>query len=325
MFDRIVSEANDAVIVAEINPDGGPGFRIIYTNNAFSRMFGYSPEEILGRSPRILQGPETCAETVKEISSVVHGGKSIRRRILNYMKTGQAVWVDVNIVPLPIDGEVRRFAAIERDVTSEVEREAQLEELAYGDPLTKLANRRYFEQMLHRELARAQRLGLPLSLAILDIDHFKAVNDNWGHPVGDRVIVAVARSILQSVRSYDCIARIGGEEFTVLLPGADLSAGRRVVERVCLDVRANAHVVVSDSTIAVTCSAGLTAVTGATDSADELMLRADRALYMAKNAGRDRVAILDARQKKSETEEVFPGWIGEGESQLSPKQWENKA
>ncbi|MBV8776707.1 MAG: diguanylate cyclase, partial [Alphaproteobacteria bacterium] len=231
VFERIVNEANDAVMVAEINPETGPGFRIIYTNAAFSRIFGYAADEVVGRSPRLLQGPETCADTIREISAVVHGGSSIRRRILNYNKAGRPVWVDVNIVPLPgFDGEIRRFAAIERDVTNEVRHEAQLEQLAYVDPLTKLANRRYFEQTLQRELSRAQRLHLPLSLAILDIDHFKQVNDRWGHPIGDRVIHGVAQSLLKSVRAYDCIARIGGEEFTVLLPGADLDAGKRVID-----------------------------------------------------------------------------------------------
>lgn len=293
MFDRIVKEANDAIIVAEVNAKSGPGFRIVYTNEAFTRIFGYSHEEVLGRSPRMLQGPDTCAETIKEISTVVHGGMSIRRRILNYTKSRQPIWVDVNIVPLPnAHGEVRRFAAIERDVTNDVERERLLEELAYGDPLTKLANRRYFDQMLERELSRSRRSGLPLSLAMLDIDHFKFVNDTWGHPVGDRVLVAVARAMLHSVRNYDFIARIGGEEFTVLLPGADLPDGRRIIERVCGDIRAHAHVVVDTQTICVTCSAGLTSAGELTESGEKVMARADRALYTAKAEGRNRIAVL---------------------------------
>jgi diguanylate cyclase (GGDEF)-like protein/PAS domain S-box-containing protein len=305
VFERIVNEANDAVIVAEIDPAAGPGFRIAYVNAAFTRVFGYTVEQALGQSPRILQGPDTCADTVREISAVVHGGASIRRRILNYTRAGQPLWVDVNIVPLPSpDGDVRRFAAIERDVSSEVQREAQLEKLAYGDPLTKLANRRFFDQMLGRELSRAHRFGLPLSLAILDVDHFKMVNDTWGHPIGDRILVAVARSILQSVRSYDCIARIGGEEFAVLLPGADLANGKRVIERLCADIHASAHVMVGAETVAVTCSAGLTALKDQLEAGDELMRRADNALYAAKNAGRNRIAVLAPGDSFAATEEL---------------------
>ncbi|MBV9551567.1 MAG: diguanylate cyclase [Alphaproteobacteria bacterium] len=297
-------------MVAEINPETGPGFRIIYTNAAFSRIFGYAADEVVGRSPRLLQGPETCADTIREISAVVHGGSSIRRRILNYNKAGRPVWVDVNIVPLPgFDGEIRRFAAIERDVTNEVRHEAQLEQLAYVDPLTKLANRRYFEQTLQRELSRAQRLHLPLSLAILDIDHFKQVNDRWGHPIGDRVIHGVAQSLLKSVRAYDCIARIGGEEFTVLLPGADLDAGKRVIDRVCADVRTTVKVELSETTVTVTCSAGLTARCGAADAGDKMILRADRALYMAKNAGRNRVAVFDSAEDDAGDSGPGPAWM----------------
>jgi diguanylate cyclase (GGDEF)-like protein len=158
--------------------------------------------------------------------------------------------------------------------------------------------------MMGRELSRAQRFGLPLSLAILDIDRFKSINDTWGHPVGDRILVAVARSILQSVRSYDCIARIGGEEFTILLPGADLTNGKRVIERVCADIRANAHVVARGETVTVTCSAGLTVLKGPSETAEDFMQRADRALYMAKNAGRNQIAVLTPSEHFGATEEL---------------------
>jgi diguanylate cyclase (GGDEF)-like protein/PAS domain S-box-containing protein len=294
MFEQIVGEASDAIIVAEVNPAAGPGFRITYSNKAFTDIFGYSQEEVVGKSPRVLQGVDTCAETIKEISSVVHAGRSIRRRILNYTKTGRPIWVDVNIVALSLPNDpTQRFAAIERDVTNDVEREHQLEALAFADPLTKLANRRYFGQTLERELGRARRYGLPLSLAILDIDRFKFVNDTWGHPVGDRILIAVARSILHSVRNYDFVARVGGEEFTVLLPGASLTEGKQVVERIRADVHARAHAIVDMQTIMVTCSAGLTAL-AELDDKETIVMRADQALYAAKSEGRNRVALLDA-------------------------------
>lgn len=293
MFEQIVAEASDAIIVAEIDRTIGSGFRITYSNKAFTRIFGYSSGEVLGKSPRMLQGADTCIETIKEISTIVHAGKSIRRRILNYTKAGQPVWVDVNIVPLSLPSDhIQRFAAVERDVTYDVAREHQLEAMAFADPLTKLANRRYFDQTLERELSRARRQHVPLSLAILDIDRFKFVNDTWGHPVGDRVLVAVARSILHSVRNYDFVARVGGEEFTVLLPGANLSDSKHVVERICADVHAHAHAVVDTQTIMVTCSAGLATLSD-DDEEETIVSRADHALYAAKSEGRNRIALLD--------------------------------
>jgi two-component system cell cycle response regulator len=165
--------------------------------------------------------------------------------------------------------------------------------MAFGDPLTKLANRRYFDQTLERELSRARRSGLGLSLAMLDIDHFKLVNDTWGHPVGDRVLVAVARSLLHSVRSYDFVARIGGEEFTILLPGTSLADGKHIVERICADLRTGAPVVIGAQSILVTCSAGVSGLSPSIKTADELVASADRALYAAKTAGRNRVVAFD--------------------------------
>jgi len=312
VFERIVNEANDAILVAERNPAEAPGFRIIYTNEAFTRIFGYSSKEVLGQSPRMLQGPETCADTIKEISSVVRQGASIRRRVLNYTKARQPVWVDVNIVPLPNhEGVVNRFAAIERDVTVVVQHEDQLEELAYADPLTKLGNRRYFEQTFEKELARARRSNQQLSLAILDVDHFKQINDTWGRPVGDRVLVAVARSILQSLRSYDSAARVGGEEFTVLLPGASLADSIRIVERVRTDIHAHAHVVADGQIVTFTCSAGLASLESPADTGQELMLAADRALYRAKNSGRDRIAIGSTSAVGLLEGTIFPGTFEE--------------
>jgi diguanylate cyclase (GGDEF)-like protein/PAS domain S-box-containing protein len=292
VFKPIISKANDAIIVAEIDDATGPGFRIVYTNETFSRIFGYSAEEALGQSPRMLQGPETDARTIKEISRTVHHGGSIRRRILNYCKNGQPVWVDANIVPLPShDGQVRRFAAIERDVSTEVQREHDLEEMAFADPLTKLANRRYFEQILVRELSRARRTHQPLCFAILDIDNFKAVNDTWGHPVGDQVLIAVANALHQAVRIYDYAARIGGEEFAVVLPGAARPDGLAIIDRLRGHVHASAQVTVENQIISVTCSAGLTSMVP-DDTIESLTQRADRALYLAKNSGRNRVCEI---------------------------------
>ena len=169
----------------------------------------------------MLQGPDTCPATVQEISAAVHAGHNARRRLLNYTKGGERVWVEVNIVPLPNpDGKSAHFAAIERDVTADVEREGALSDLALKDPLTLVGNRRYFQQALDRELAQARRSGDPLALAMFDLDRFKSVNDVWGHDAGDRVLTTFAGVLQRHLRGCDHVARIGGEEFAVLLPGA---------------------------------------------------------------------------------------------------------
>jgi len=292
MFEQIVNAANDVVLVAQIGePD--PGFRIVYVNDAFCRLFEYSKEEVLGKSPRLLHGTETLEATVGEISTAVHEGRSIRRRILNYSKSGNPVWMEVNIVPLAgAPGGGLRFAAIERDITIEVQREQELEALAFTDSLTKLPNRRRSDEVIGHELSRAARTQAPLSLAVLDIDRFKSVNDAWGHPIGDRVLVAVAEAIRHTSRDYDFVARFGGEEFLVVMPATDHINAVITIERM-RNAIASSYVKVGDSTIRVTCSGGISWWLGPTDTADSLKQRADRALYAAKNAGRDQVCAFD--------------------------------
>ena len=292
IFERIVSKANDIVIVAEIAEDDGR-FRIVYTNEAFTRIFGYTAEEALGQSPRMLQGPDTCEQAVREISAAVHAGQNARRRLLNYTKAGERVWVEVNIVPLPNqDGKAAHFAAIERDVSADVAREGALSDLALKDPLTLVGNRRYFQQALDRELARARQSGDPLALAMLDLDRFKSVNDVWGHDAGDRVLTTFAQILQRHLRGCDHVARIGGEEFAVLLPGASPENAVSIVERLCAGVRAKPMDVTDREAIQVTCSGGVAAFVADHDNPSSLLKRADQALYMAKNAGRDRVVEL---------------------------------
>jgi diguanylate cyclase (GGDEF)-like protein/PAS domain S-box-containing protein len=294
MFEQIVNAANDVVLVARMD-ENHQGFRIVYVNDAFCRLFEFTRDEVLGQSPRMLNGAKTSEATIGEISAAVHGGNSIRRRLLNYSKSGNAVWLEVNIVPLTTAaGEGLRFAAIERDITAEVERERELEALAFTDPLTKLPNRRYCDEVIERELSRAARTQTSLSLAIMDIDRFKAVNDAWGHPTGDRVLVSVADAIRDSTRKYDHVARFGGEEFVVVMPETDQTAAFTTIERMRAAI-ASRYVEVGDKMIRVTCSGGIAWRLGPTETADSIKHRADRALYAAKDAGRDQVCGFDGQ------------------------------
>ena len=165
------------------------------------------------------------------------------------------------------------------DLNSEVAR------LAASDGLTGLANRREFTTVLAREVARAARSKEPLSLAVLDVDHFKVVNDTFGHLAGDEVLRVVARAMTTQVREVDLVARYGGEEFAIILPNCSSMDALAVVERVRAAIEA------AGTTARVTASAGIATLPG--DGADEesLMAAADQALYRAKGAGRDRVVL----------------------------------
>jgi len=171
---------------------------------------------------------------------------------------------------------------IEREVLEVLERRS------VTDPLTGLFNRYHFEAALKREVARCLRHGAKLSLLLLDVDQLKAVNDRWGHQVGDRVLGGVARAIQESLRGTDVASRYGGDEFAIILPDTDAPAGRIVAERICKNVRVPIGEEVEPGVAAeVTVSGGLAALPLAITAASEvqLIVAADQALYLAKGRG----------------------------------------
>ncbi|HYV50013.1 MAG TPA: GGDEF domain-containing protein [Myxococcaceae bacterium] len=169
------------------------------------------------------------------------------------------------------------------------------QELATTDPLTGLRNRRYFQERLREECARADRAEQPLSLLMLDLDHFKGVNDTYGHPVGDDALAHVARLITGSVRSCDVACRVGGEEFAVLCPGAREEEARRVAERVRRALERTPLQVGEGREVVLTGSLGL-AVREPDGGTEDLVRQADLALYRAKAAGRNRVEVAQQEE-----------------------------
>ena len=169
------------------------------------------------------------------------------------------------------------------------QKQRDLERLTRQDGLTGLFNRNTFVELSQRELDRAQRQGSATTLLLLDLDHFKRVNDTWGHPAGDAVLRAVATLASTTVRSTDLVGRLGGEEFIVLLPNTSAEAGRRLAEK--LRARLESTPVIWEQTpIAVTVSIGLASTTAADKRGfDTLYTEADKALYLAKQRGRNRV------------------------------------
>lgn len=169
-----------------------------------------------------------------------------------------------------------------------------LQEQATTDPLTKLKNRRAFSEFGLQHFLLAQRHGSDLSVIEFDIDHFKKINDTYGHPGGDEVLIAVAKMLLASIRTSDVAARLGGEEFALLLPNTNRVGSAVLAERIRAAIENNKFSV-AGKTLSLTVSAGVASFGASTrDSLDQLMQVADRRLYMAKQSGRNRVVISDA-------------------------------
>jgi two-component system cell cycle response regulator len=261
--------------------------RIVFANDALSSMAGEQNDSPLGASRSSFitrlsphfKDPTQALATLqgdRQRSSATRAElEMVRpiRRVLRWM--GQPV-------PLPAGNG---WLDIYRDVTSEVDLSRALADAANTDHMTRLLNRRGGEQAIAREVSRATRDRTPLAFALLDVDHFKKVNDVHGHAVGDRVLSEIAAVVAATVRAYDLAVRWGGEEILLALPGAEPADARAVVERVRVQVE-NHQVVNLPS---VTLSAGVDQLQPGEPDCGPAVSRADQRLYQAKAAGRNRV------------------------------------
>ena len=263
--------------------------RILRVNKATSDRLGISFEDAIGRRcyeihHGVTERPETCPVATAKLEATEIGPREI------VMEPLDRVFL-VSVSPLSDEtGRATRFVHVARDITEQKRLEERLRELATSDSLTGLANRRHFLELARQELMRAERYGRDISLLIMDIDHFKRVNDTFGHEMGDRVLKAVADVSRESLRNIDILARVGGEEFAALLPHTALEQAASVAERVRLAV-ADKAVLAGRGPLHVTISIGVSEAASSSLDLDSFLRCADEALYAAKRAGRNRVEI----------------------------------
>ena len=190
------------------------------------------------------------------------------------------------------DAMAESLRALNRRLEDKVrQRTEELLQQAIRDPLTSLFNRRYLDETLPREIHRALREEQQLAVVMIDLDHFKRFNDQWGHEAGDIVLLGVAEALLDGLRASDIACRYGGEELLVVMPGADADEAVRRISAIAAQARAVGTRVMGREIEAITFSAGVATVPEHGDSAEALVRAADRALYMAKETGRDRIVV----------------------------------
>jgi len=264
---------------------------IVYVNPSFTRLTGYTREEAVGRNPRFLQGAETNQATRVALREAITAGRQTHAEILNYRKSGATCWVELSIVPVQDDrGAVTHWVAVSRDISGRKAQEQEITRLAMEDHLTGLLNRRAAEARLAVEWSRARRDKNAFAVALVDADRFKLVNDQYGHHVGDQVLVHLAKTLEGNLRGGDWIARWGGEEFLMCLHGLDARGAVNAGERARKQVKSN-PVPVDVGRLPITVSIGVALYTSDSESIDQLVAQADALLYEAKHSGRDRVLV----------------------------------
>lgn len=308
----VVEMANQAraisahMLVSESTPEG----IITRVNDNYCITCGYEAAEVVGQNHRMFNSGIHPPGYYRVLWETVLAGKVWKGTFRNRHKDGSHVWLMATIIPF-VDawGQVNRFVAIYTDITESItlskqvsqerRRREQLAQVnqellsaAHTDPLTGVANRRGFDSFAsHLNLAEGRG---PLAVLMLDLDHFKSVNDTYGHAAGDEVLKVMARRWVQQIRDSDLLARMGGEEFCILLPGSDLEGARGVAEKVRL-ATCGTPVMVPEGEgrrpLPVTVSVGLAwAGPASSITLHDLLDLADEAVYESKNGGRNRVS-----------------------------------
>jgi diguanylate cyclase (GGDEF)-like protein/PAS domain S-box-containing protein len=290
-FSDIVDSANDIVIVTKAEPDDVTHQKIVYVNAAFTAITEYTPEEVIGKKAKLLELFGSDEDARNKVAQSLRDKQPVRATVKSRTKSGKEFWIDISIVPIKNrKGEYAYFASIERDVTKEKTLLIELDRLSNQDPLTGLYNRRALDKAVEQELSRFHRSGIPFSFIMLDLDHFKAINDKYGHSGGDKVLRDISDLIRHEKREYDYAARIGGEEMCILLPDTPLKQAKQFAERLRKLISA-LHITQGEEDILITASMGVTEAVTEDKNFTQIFKRADEALYEGKAAGRNCIKV----------------------------------
>lgn len=266
--------------------------RIVALNPAFTKITGYTLEEIGGKDPSLLHSGRQTTDFLQAIwDDVAHRG-FWQGEVWARRKTGEAfpTWLTINVIRND-KGDIQRHVVMGSDITDKVRSDELIWRQANYDFLTDLPNRYMFQNRLEQEIQKCQRQNSLLALLFIDLDHFKDVNDTLGHAVGDKLLIKAAERIEGCVRDSDTVARMGGDEFTVILPALKGTIdGERVAEQIISSLAEPYSI--NDEIIYAQASIGITFCPNDTSEADQLISNADQAMYASKAAGRNRLSYF---------------------------------
>jgi diguanylate cyclase (GGDEF)-like protein/PAS domain S-box-containing protein len=289
---------------------------IQWVNPAWTDLTGYSKEESIGQNARIIKSEKHDAAFYKKMWDTILAGKVWRGELVNRRKDGSLYYEEETITPvLNNHGEVTNFIAIKLNISKRKQADDDLrfakeklervnlelkfafehaQQLAHTDVLTGVNNRRYLFELAEHEFDVARRYQQPLSMIMFDLDHFKNINDTFGHATGDQMLERVTQIARSQLREVDFIGRYGGEEFVIVLPVTDAQQAYLLAERIRAGVEA-LGLNTEKGIASVTLSIGIAEILHAPQdkSVENIIHRADEALYAAKQAGRNRTVIFD--------------------------------
>lgn len=286
LFHALIKQSNDAIFI--INADTS---EFIYVNDKACSDLGYSADELL-----TLRVIDVSASLIDMSRGYSHAAP-IRKP--NSVFETEYICKDGSHIPIEVTASYVHFreknfiVSVARDISDRKLLERELQRQAQSDYLTGLANRRHFIKQSEKEIIRTLRYGRPMSLLLLDIDHFKEINDTHGHQVGDTALQMFAAQCQEVLRDIDIIGRVGGEEFAVVLPETDRNGAFVLAVRLCQSIASLTMTTDKGASVGLTVSIGLTTLAvGGEANLDSLLRQADEALYRAKCSGRNRVCVF---------------------------------
>ncbi|MDX1294972.1 MAG: diguanylate cyclase, partial [Sulfurimonadaceae bacterium] len=276
---RAIEQIDDLVLITDRSG------LIEYVNDAFVEHTGYEREEVYGKNARLLKSGEHDQPFYKGLWSTILSGNVFKGRVINRKKDGEIFYEQKTITPIKDKvGNIVTFVSTSKDITQTVEMEERLEQMAMTDKLTGINNRHRFEELYNQEIERVSRYESPVSMIMFDIDHFKKINDTYGHDVGDKVLKQIVRVVGNCIRKVDIFARWGGEEFLILCPETTVEDAMLLANKMRREIEDTEFETVGS----VKASFGVSGFIHG-ENKENLFKRVDNALYMAKDKGRNRV------------------------------------
>lgn len=278
---KALEQTDDMVLITDAN-----GI-IEYVNDSILVKTGYDQSELIGSKTNIFKSGKHTNKFYKNLWRTIVSGENYHSIVIDKTKDDRLYYVDLKITPLFDENKtIQNFVATSTDITNRIKMEKKLKKLATIDSLTKIYNRYKIDDAINLHIARYRRYKEPFCTLMFDIDNFKTVNDTYGHDVGDRVLKALSRLVLNHIRTTDMFGRWGGEEFVIILGHTSEDEAFVIAEKLRTIVEAS----VTDGKYKITVSIGVAQYEDP-ESREELIKKVDKALYRAKENGRNQVVV----------------------------------